>query len=620
MGIQRKNNVSTTLAAAISASDVGMTVATGTGAQFPTLGATDYFYATLETSQGTQEIVKVTARSGDNMTIVRAQDGSTANSFGIGARVSMQINVATITTYDPAGTGAVTTTVQTKLRESVSVKDFGAVGDGVIDDSVAFQNAINAASSGNQGVFLPSGKYRLTEPIEIPNSVYIEGVGCQVTTASTPNTASIGSWIYIDHTGQGLYFRDDALVGTTKKFSKLSQLGFYRNQPTPAAAWTPTANEHDIRIEYNVELNDVMFLNSTKAVLIRSAGQLRANNVRGQVFDVGFECERSSDVQNWTNIHWWPYWSQQADVTDYTITNAIGFKLQRADGLNIINPFGIFQHRLVKIQDLDGFGSGVAGFNIIDGYSDRGGGGIEIHCDFYASYGNIVNYLHNCDIDNRGSGAGISISGVVSTNINITNYRSNRSYSEALVVSGASHNVKITPSFYNGWDFAVSGTTYCFSADDGAIIEFLAIPRFSASNSRQFTENTNGIIRLPVKYRLNSAAIAPAYLSYRNTLATDEVAVIPSPSSKVAIMMIVPGNTPANGFPAGTYWLSATATPTSTTIAATTSTNVVVTTGILTGTTGVAGDLTISAGNDGNFYLENRTAVTRAYNIVLFGI
>ena len=36
--------------------------------------------------------------------------------------------------YLPNGIGAVTTNVQSKLRESVSVKDFGAVGDGIADD------------------------------------------------------------------------------------------------------------------------------------------------------------------------------------------------------------------------------------------------------------------------------------------------------------------------------------------------------------------------------------------------------------------------------------------------------------------------------------------------------
>ena len=46
--------------------------------------------------------------------------------------------------YLPAGTGAVATTVQTKLRESVSVKDFGAVGNGVADDTATVQAAMAA--------------------------------------------------------------------------------------------------------------------------------------------------------------------------------------------------------------------------------------------------------------------------------------------------------------------------------------------------------------------------------------------------------------------------------------------------------------------------------------------
>lgn len=59
--------------------------------------------------------------------------------------------------YTPSGAGAVATTVQAKLRESVSVKDFGAVGDGVTDDTVAITSAFAASKS----VRFPSGTYNV---------------------------------------------------------------------------------------------------------------------------------------------------------------------------------------------------------------------------------------------------------------------------------------------------------------------------------------------------------------------------------------------------------------------------------------------------------------------------
>ena len=90
--------------------------------------------------------------------------------------------------YTPSGTGAVGRTVSSKLQESVSVKDFGAVGDGVADDTVAIQAALN---SGAAKVDFPPGTYRISTALlaasnqeligsggtlTMPNGVYLDGI------------------------------------------------------------------------------------------------------------------------------------------------------------------------------------------------------------------------------------------------------------------------------------------------------------------------------------------------------------------------------------------------------------------------------------------------------------
>ncbi|CAB4152108.1 Pectate lyase superfamily protein [uncultured Caudovirales phage] len=58
-------------------------------------------------------------------------------------------------TYLPGGTDAVATNVQDKLRQTVSIKDFGAVCDGTTNDTVAVQNAISSIGSGDVSLIIP---------------------------------------------------------------------------------------------------------------------------------------------------------------------------------------------------------------------------------------------------------------------------------------------------------------------------------------------------------------------------------------------------------------------------------------------------------------------------------
>jgi hypothetical protein len=71
------------------------------------------------------------------------------------------------------GSGATTRSVQTKLRDSVSVLDFGADVTGASDSSLAFQNAVNA----HKNIYVPPGSYRLNSSVVLPSGTTLFGTG-----------------------------------------------------------------------------------------------------------------------------------------------------------------------------------------------------------------------------------------------------------------------------------------------------------------------------------------------------------------------------------------------------------------------------------------------------------
>lgn len=82
--------------------------------------------------------------------------------------------------YDVELTGSAERSVADRLRERVSVKDFGAVGDGVADDTAEIQAALD---SGANTVFVPEGVYMVSATLNVPTNVTLEG--------SSPSAARI---------------------------------------------------------------------------------------------------------------------------------------------------------------------------------------------------------------------------------------------------------------------------------------------------------------------------------------------------------------------------------------------------------------------------------------------
>lgn len=84
------------LATSVSPTTTTLVLESGQGARFPSITGDNFYYITLENVDLVREIVKVTGRTNDTLTVVRGQDNTTAQSWAAGDVVAQRLNAATI--------------------------------------------------------------------------------------------------------------------------------------------------------------------------------------------------------------------------------------------------------------------------------------------------------------------------------------------------------------------------------------------------------------------------------------------------------------------------------------------------------------------------------------------
>jgi len=95
-------------------------------------------------------------------------------------RILTNALAGTSVSFQQAGTGAISRNMQDKARESVSVKDFGAVGDGLVNDAPAIQAALDYVNSlGGGVVYVPASSafYNLNAALQIGSNTTLSGDG-----------------------------------------------------------------------------------------------------------------------------------------------------------------------------------------------------------------------------------------------------------------------------------------------------------------------------------------------------------------------------------------------------------------------------------------------------------
>lgn len=150
---------------ALQASDTTLYLPTSDGAKFPSISGGQTFRMQL----GTSEIVIVTARSTDTLTVTRGAEGTSAQTWQVGTTAQLVVTATQLTDYWSA----------INQGRYYNIKDYGAKCDGSTDDISAWTAAITAAkAAGNGVIFHPGGTSIISTPIVLDaNDLMILGAG-----------------------------------------------------------------------------------------------------------------------------------------------------------------------------------------------------------------------------------------------------------------------------------------------------------------------------------------------------------------------------------------------------------------------------------------------------------
>ncbi|MDF2713345.1 MAG: hypothetical protein K0R28_270 [Paenibacillus sp.] len=164
-------------------------------------------------------------------------------------------------------TGQPERTVGAKLRESVSVKDFGAIGDGIADDTASIQAAAAGLTKGGI-LFFPAGTYKISDTVHFPQGTIIQGAGLHSVVINMSDPTKFAINLFTPGTRYEFFsvsgFTLNAKYGITNRWNLGTD---YSNTANP----TRTVKIADIKFQGTYDaLNDP----KAQSVLVPARGEL----------------------------------------------------------------------------------------------------------------------------------------------------------------------------------------------------------------------------------------------------------------------------------------------------------------------------------------------------------
>lgn len=249
-----------------------------------------------------------------------------------------------------------------------SSKQFGARGDSSYsvagsDDTVALQRFLNYVQKTGSKGYIPSGRYRCTNQLNITDTCTIFGDGWKDVRDMVPSISPTArDWTLSTVVGTILYA--DFFTGTaaaqlyvTGNSVTISDMEFETNQPPPATAgWTPNAVPLAIsafRANYyeqggnSLTVDNVMLRNHNNGIKMFGVSRGYLNNLYGQVFGSAVDVTHNGDVFRANNLHFnWSFFSGKGDplgaqtgTNDYMDAHSQILLMGRVDNPIVSNLF-----------------------------------------------------------------------------------------------------------------------------------------------------------------------------------------------------------------------------------------------------------------------------------------
>lgn len=309
-------------------------------------------------------------------------------------------------------TGSIVRTQHFKNTDLISVKDFGAVGDGVTDDADAFEAATAVAKS----LYIPAGTYVLSHGVPVPLNFTMRGAGRHCTKIYIPSTFRL--------TDPGVFYSPGGENGA--QISDIT-IEFYQPDVTSHSGLIHYPAAFYMRNTPRFKINTVRIVKGWDGInMLGNSGGCVIDDLESSCFNYDIVADGSLDSVKFTKLHIWPYGLVNTGSDNlynlWASSSHTGLQLGRVDDLHLSDSlFFSLKKAVVFTTGTDG----------------------------NAAFGNIV----NTDFDDRG---GLIID---NGNISVSNcfFSVGKADSNSIVISGGTVNISNSSFSYSVVPNATSG-------------------------------------------------------------------------------------------------------------------------------------------------------------------